>query len=70
MQHEQATGSPAVVGNVLEQPDSEAGLDRRPAVLAVERCDLAVDPVPIDLAGKLNQLVLWRCSRTPAQTRK
>src|SRR6185312_9191356 len=29
-----------------------------PAVLAVERRDLAVDPVPIDLAGKQNQLVL------------
>ena len=40
------------------QPDHEAGLDPRPAVLAVERRDLAVDPVPIDLAGKQNQLVL------------
>src|SRR6202012_3217756 len=46
--------------NVLEQqqPDHEAGLDPRPAALAVERCDLAVDPVPIDLADKQNQLVL------------
>src|SRR5260221_14570519 len=46
--------------NVLEQqqPDHEPGLDPGPAVLAVERCDLAVDPVPIDLAGKQNQLVL------------
>lgn len=46
--------------NVLEQqqPDHEAGLDPRPAVLAVERCDLAVDPVPIDLASEQNQLVL------------
>src|SRR6478672_7460457 len=46
--------------NVLEQqqPDHEAGLDPRPPVLAVERCDLAVDPIPIDLAGKQNQLVL------------
>src|SRR5258707_8355908 len=46
--------------NMLEQqqPDHEAGLDARPAVLAVERRDLAVDPVPIDLAGKQNQLVL------------
>src|SRR6267142_1429200 len=41
-----------------QQPDHEAGLDPRPAVLAVERCDLAVDPVPIDLAGKQNQFVL------------
>src|SRR3954451_22363809 len=41
-----------------QQPDHEAGLDPRPAVLAVERRDLAVDPVPIDLAGKQNQLVL------------
>src|SRR4029077_3013592 len=46
--------------NMLEQqqPDHEAGLDPWPAVLAVERRDLAVDPVPIDLAGKQNQLVL------------
>ena len=46
--------------NVLEQQqsDHEAGLDPRPTVLAVKRCDLAVDPVPIDLAGKQNQLVL------------
>src|SRR5580765_8335616 len=50
-------GQPA---NVLEQqqPDHEAGLDAGPAVLAVERGDLAVDPVPIDLAGQQNQLVL------------
>jgi hypothetical protein len=41
-----------------QQPDHEAGLDPRPAVLAVERCDLAVDPVPIDLAREQNQLVL------------
>src|SRR5579872_4960120 len=41
-----------------QQPDHEAGLDPRPAILAVERRDLAVDPVPIDLAGKQNQLVL------------
>src|SRR4029077_15466274 len=46
--------------NMLEQqqPDHEAGLDPWPAVLAGERRDLAVDPVPIDLAGKQNQLVL------------
>ena len=39
-------------------PDHEAGLDPGSAILAVERCDLAVDPVPIDLAGKQNQLML------------
>ena len=46
--------------NVLEQqePDHEAGLDPRPAVLALERRDLPVDPVPIDLAGELSQFVL------------
>ena len=33
-----------------QQPDHEAGLDPRPAVLAVKRRDLAVDPVPVDLA--------------------
>src|SRR3954465_13222571 len=46
--------------SVLEQQqaDHEPGLDPEPAILAVERRDLAVDPVPIDLAGELNQLVL------------
>jgi hypothetical protein len=46
--------------NVLEQqqPDHEARRDARPTVLAIERRDLAIDPVPIDLAGELNQLVL------------
>jgi hypothetical protein len=46
--------------NVLEQqqPDHEADRDAGPAILAVERRDLAVDPVPIDLASELNQLVL------------
>lgn len=34
------------------------GGNPRPTILAVERRDLAVDPVPIDLAGELNQLVL------------
>jgi hypothetical protein len=55
--------------SVLEQqqPDHEAGLDPRPPVLAVERCDLAVDPVPIDLAGKQNQLVLGRIVPSDAQ---
>ena len=53
----------ALVGqpvDVLEQqqPDHEAGLDPGPALVAVERRDLAVDPVPIDLAGELHQLVL------------
>jgi hypothetical protein len=45
---------------VLEQQkaDRETGLDPRPAVLAVERRNLAVDPVPVDLASKQNQLVL------------
>ena len=46
--------------DVLEQqqPDHEAGLDPGPALVAVERRDLAVDPVPVDLAGELHQLVL------------
>jgi hypothetical protein len=46
--------------NLLEQkkPDHEPGLDPRPALLAVKRSNLAVDPVPIDFAGKQNQLVL------------
>src|ERR1700757_5017962 len=37
--------------NVLEQqqPDHETGRDAQPTVLAIERRDLAVDPVPIDL---------------------
>ena len=53
----------ALVGqavDVLEQqqPDHEPGLNPGPALVAVERRDLAVDPIPIDLARKLHQLVL------------
>ena len=46
--------------DVLEQqePDREAGLDPGPALVAVKRRDLAVDPLPIKLAGKLHQLML------------
>jgi len=53
----------ALVGEpvgVLEQQqtDREAGLDPGPALVAVERCDLAVDPRPVDLVCELHQLVL------------
>ena len=53
----------ALVGqpvDVLEQqkPDHEAGLDPGPALVAVERRDLAVDPLPVDLACELHQFVL------------
>src|SRR5262245_9403520 len=53
----------AIVGqavNVLEQQqaDHEARLDPRPALVAVERGDVAVDKVPVDLARELHQLVL------------
>jgi hypothetical protein len=41
-----------------QQSDDEAGLDPRPALVAVERRDLAIDPLPINLAGELHQLVL------------
>jgi hypothetical protein len=46
--------------DVLEQEerDDEAALDRRPALLAVERCNLLINPFPVDLAAKLRQLVL------------
>ena len=46
--------------NVLEQqqPDHEAGLDPRPPLVAVERRDLAVEPVPVKPPTELNQLVL------------
>ena len=40
-----------------QQPDDEAGLDPGPALVAVERRDLVIDPVPIDLAGELHQLM-------------
>jgi hypothetical protein len=29
-----------------------------PALVAIERRDLAIDPVPVDLGGELHQLVL------------
>src|SRR5258705_4269760 len=45
---------------MLEQQktDHEAGLDPGSALVAVERCDLAVEPFPIEFAGKLHQRVL------------
>jgi hypothetical protein len=46
--------------NVLEQQqtDCKPGRDSGPALLAVERGDLTVDKVLIDLAGELFQFVL------------
>jgi hypothetical protein len=46
--------------NVLEQqqPDHETGLDAGAPILAIKWRDLLVDPRPVDLPGKLNQLVL------------
>src|SRR6516164_3126356 len=46
--------------DVLEQqqPEHEPALDPRPALRAVERRDLAIDPVPVDLGAELYQLVL------------
>jgi hypothetical protein len=41
-----------------EEPDDEPGLDPGPALVVIERRDLAIDPVPVDLAGELHQLVL------------
>jgi hypothetical protein len=50
-------GQPA---NVLEQQkaDRKPRRDPGPALVAVKRGDLAVDKVPIDLAGELRQFVL------------
>ena len=53
----------ALVGqseDVLEQkyPNHEPGLDPGPPLLAVERGDLLIDPIPIDLAGERHQLVI------------
>src|ERR1700750_161692 len=46
--------------DVLEQqqPNHEPGLNSRPAFVAVERHDRAVDPLPFNLACKQHQLVL------------
>jgi hypothetical protein len=46
--------------DVLEQqqPDHEPGFDPWPAFVAVERGNLAVDPLLVDLASELHQLVL------------
>ena len=46
--------------DVLEQqkPDHEPGLDPGPSLVAVERRDLAVDPLPVDLACERHQIVL------------
>src|ERR1700686_3640629 len=40
-----------------QEPDRKAPPGPRPALWAVERRDLAIDPIPIDLAGVLRQLV-------------
>ena len=53
----------ALVGqpiDVLEQqkPDYEAGLDPGPTLVAVERRDLAIQPIPVEATCKLHQLVL------------
>ena len=40
-----------------QEPNRKARLDPRPALVAVERRDLAIDPIPIDLAGEQRQLV-------------
>src|SRR3974390_563300 len=53
----------ALVGkpiNVLEQqkPNHKAGRYPGPALVAVERRDLAIDPIPVDLADELHHLVL------------
>ena len=51
--------------NVLEQqqPDRKARLDPGSALVAVERRDLAVDPVPVDLpascASSCLRLMIW-----------
>jgi hypothetical protein len=46
--------------NLLEQqqPDCKPRRDPRPALVAVERRDLAVDKAPVHLRGQLRQLVL------------
>jgi len=46
--------------DMLEQkkPDDEPGRDPGPALVAIERCDLAIDPVPVDLGAELHQLML------------
>ena len=49
--------------NVLEQQkaDHEPSLDPGPALIAVERRDLAVEKVPIDLARKRHHSHPLRC---------
>src|SRR6516162_2901038 len=46
-----------------EQPDHEPALDPRPALRAVERRDLAIDPVPVILAPSCTsscfRLMIW-----------
>src|SRR2546429_3461672 len=45
--------------NMLEQkkPDHKPCRNSRPTTVAVQRCDLAVDKVPVDLTRELHQLV-------------
>ncbi len=41
-----------------EQPDHEACLDTGPSLVAIERRDLAIDPIPVNLGAELHQLML------------
>src|SRR5256886_5875320 len=45
--------------NMLEQkkPDHKPCRNSGPTTVAIQRCDLAVDKVPVDLTGELHQLV-------------
>jgi hypothetical protein len=45
--------------DVLEQqqPNHKAGLNPRPPLVAIERRDLTIDPLPVNFSGKLHQLV-------------
>src|SRR5262249_32336227 len=46
--------------NVLQQqkPDHEPSFDPRPTLVAVERCDLAIEKLPVNLLCQLHQLML------------
>jgi hypothetical protein len=48
---------PVIVPYIEQQPDDKAGLDPGPTLVAVERRNLVIDPVPVDLAGELHQLI-------------
>jgi hypothetical protein len=55
--HGRAARGPSALEGQSGGESEEAGLDPGPTLVAIERRDFVIDPIPIDLAGELRRLV-------------